>query len=83
MSDSTPSNQTTYRPLILLQQGAVGTDVVNLQQLLKQKGFNPGPTDGYFGSRTHTAVYLFQFSRNLPLNGSVDLTTWEAIEATV
>jgi peptidoglycan hydrolase-like protein with peptidoglycan-binding domain len=83
MPNSTPSNQATYRPLILLQQGAVGTDVVKLQQLLKQKGFNPGPADGQFGSRTHTAVYLFQFSRGLPLNGGVDLTTWEAIEATV
>jgi peptidoglycan hydrolase-like protein with peptidoglycan-binding domain len=85
MPNAMPLNNSAanYRPLILLQQNSMGTDVIHLQQFLKRKGFNPGPIDGRFGSRTHTAVYLFQFSRQLPLNGCVDLATWEALESLI
>ncbi|PSB16976.1 peptidoglycan-binding protein [Phormidesmis priestleyi ULC007] len=67
-------------PIAFLRQGSTGTDVIDLQYSLQQRGFNPGAIDGSFGSRTHTAVYRFQFSQELSLTGSVDLETWQALD---
>ena len=67
-------------PIAFLQQGSNGNDVINLQHMLQIRGFNPGAIDGNFGVRTHTAVYRFQFSQELPLTGSVDLETWQVLQ---
>jgi peptidoglycan hydrolase-like protein with peptidoglycan-binding domain len=69
--------QLNYAPPPCIKQGATGPYVIRLQQLLDYRGFNPGPVDGDFGSRTHVAVYRFQFSRSLKLTGIVDLVTWD------
>lgn len=37
--------------------------------------------DGVFGERTLEAVMVFQRENDLPVNGVVDLTTWNAIRA--
>jgi peptidoglycan hydrolase-like protein with peptidoglycan-binding domain len=70
-------------PIALFKQGSTGTDVIALQYSLQRRGFNPGAIDGNFGSRTHTAVYRFQFSQELSLTGSVDLETWQALDNAV
>lgn len=67
-------------PIAFLRQGATGIDVIDLQRSLRRRGFNPGAIDGRFGSRTHTAVYRFQFSQELSLTGGVDLETWQALD---
>ena len=54
-----------------LRRGSVGADVMRLQQRLAQLGFDAGPPDGLFGSRTEQAVMAFQVSRNLPPDGIV------------
>ena len=41
------------------------------QQLLAQKGFDPGTADGEMGSRTANAIRLYQLRNGLPVNGSV------------
>jgi peptidoglycan hydrolase-like protein with peptidoglycan-binding domain len=74
-------NQFDSKTLPSLLHGATGSDVIRLQTLLQNHGFNPGPADGKFGSRTHVALYRFQFSRNLGLTGSVDLDTWHFLAA--
>jgi peptidoglycan hydrolase-like protein with peptidoglycan-binding domain len=66
-------------PIAFLRQGVSGAAVIYLQQILRQRGFNPGAIDGSFGARTHTAVYRFQFSQDLPLTGGVDVETWQAL----
>jgi N-acetylmuramoyl-L-alanine amidase len=82
MPDSIPhDNQLNSSALPALLHGATGPDVIQLQQLLQNHGFHPGPIDGKFGSRTHVALYRFQFSRNLGLTGSVDLNTWQFLAA--
>ncbi|MHB9094845.1 MAG: peptidoglycan-binding domain-containing protein [Eubacteriales bacterium] len=62
-----------------LSLGSTGSAVFGLQDLLKSKGFNPGPTDGIFGPLTQAAVLAFQKSRGLVEDGIVGLKTWGAL----
>ena len=55
----------------LLRRGIDGATVRDLQAILEVLGFQPGPVDGLFGSRTTTAVQLFQQSQNLTADGIV------------
>ena len=42
-------------------------------------GFDPGPVDGVFGSRTRTAVSTFQVAQGLASTGAVDAATGVAL----
>jgi carboxyl-terminal processing protease len=50
-------------------------EVKNLQLILNGIGSNPGRRDGYFDSRTETAVKTFQGHHQLPATGKVDKKT--------
>jgi peptidoglycan hydrolase-like protein with peptidoglycan-binding domain len=65
-----------------LKEGSTGTKVKELQQLLKAKGFNPGPIDGIFGSGTTKAVISFQKYMGLKADGIVGSATWQALSST-
>jgi peptidoglycan hydrolase-like protein with peptidoglycan-binding domain len=65
----------------LLQQGATGPDVIQLQRLLAHHGFNPGPIDGRFGTRTQLSLHRFQVVRGLDLTDGVDVNTWQCLSA--
>lgn len=39
-------------------------EVLNIQSLLTELGYNPGPADGQMGSRTKNAIVAFQTSQN-------------------
>ncbi|HZK71866.1 MAG TPA: L,D-transpeptidase family protein [Clostridia bacterium] len=43
-------------------------------------GYNPGPIDGIFGSKTETAVRTFQIAKGLVMDGIVGNNTWAAID---
>jgi len=62
-----------------LQQGSTGPAVVNLQGLLKSKGFYSGNIDGIFGPLTRAAVVAFQGSMGLVQDGIVGIKTWTAL----
>lgn len=55
----------------VLQLGSVGSDVMEIQSLLAQIGYNPGPIDGIFGSMTQQSVINFQDDNNLVPDGIV------------
>lgn len=63
----------------LLSQGSRGAYVRELQNLLRDRGFDPGPIDGIFGSRTRSGVVSFQRSENLNPDGIVGVRTWAAL----
>jgi peptidoglycan hydrolase-like protein with peptidoglycan-binding domain len=65
-----------------LREGATGSKVKELQQLLRAKGFNPGPIDGVFGSGTLKAVISFQKFNGLDADGVVGPQTWKALTST-
>ena len=46
--------------------------VIAMQQALKDKGLDPGATDGVRGPRTAAALKAYQKSENLPTTGTMD-----------
>ena len=61
-----------------------GMSVRGLQTMLRGIAFNSGdiPTvipDGIFGEKTKDSVLAFQRAYGLPINGEVDVTTWQRI----
>ncbi len=65
-----------------LREGDSGTKVRELQQYLKNKGFNPGPIDGFFGTGTVEAVISFQKFHGLTPDGVVGPATWKLLTST-
>lgn len=53
----------------IIQQGAVGEDVIELQSRLKYIGFYHGKIDGVFGWGTYWALRNFQYEFGLPIDG--------------
>src|SRR2546423_7000502 len=71
--------QRTFMPV--LKQGSSGPDVQDLQQKLKDLGFDPNGVDGNFGPGTKTAVTAFQQSKGLQADGIAGPTTLAALQA--
>jgi peptidoglycan hydrolase-like protein with peptidoglycan-binding domain len=65
--------------LQLLKEGSSGPLVKQLQQRLKDKGFNPGDIDGVFGLGTKEAVRAFQKANGLEADGLVGQQTWKVL----
>ncbi len=58
----------------VVQQGAVGDDVIELQARLQYIGFYNGKIDGVFGWKTYWALRNFQYEFGLPIDG---LAGWQ------
>ncbi|MBK8817400.1 MAG: peptidoglycan-binding protein [Methylococcaceae bacterium] len=63
----------------LFKEGSSGESVKQIQQALKDKGFDPGLVDGDFGPATEAAVIAFQKSEELAADGVVGLKTLKAL----
>jgi hypothetical protein len=69
-------------PGILKRRQSSGPDVCTLQARLRQLGHSiDSIANCPFGPQTESAVKAFQRSRNLPDNGVVDRSTWNALFA--
>ena len=67
--------------MAVLKQGSSGPDVTNLQQKLKDLGFDPNGVDGNFGAGTRDAVMAFQQSKGLQADGIAGPATLAALQA--
>lgn len=69
------------RELYLTDPMMTGSDVSTAQQLLKDRGYNPGKIDGIFGKGTKIAVENFQRDQSLDINrwGTIGKKTAEAL----
>lgn len=56
-----------------------GDDVREAQQMLKDKGYNPGAIDGIFGNNTSIATKNFQHDSNLDGDGVIGKVTGTAL----
>jgi putative chitinase len=65
----------------ILKQGSSGPDVLDLQQKLKDLGFDPNGFDGNFGPGTKAAVIAFQQSQGLQADGIAGPATMAALPA--
>ena len=54
-----------------------GKDVLQCQEQLKKRGYDPGVCDGIFGIKTEAAVINFQTVENLEVDGIVGPVTWQ------
>ncbi len=59
----------------VIQIGAVGDDVIELQSRLQYLGFYTGKIDGVFGWRTYWALRNFQYEFGLKIDGLAGATT--------
>ncbi|MFJ7725531.1 spore cortex-lytic enzyme [Neobacillus sp. NPDC097160] len=59
----------------IIQKGAVGDDVIELQSRLQYLGFYNGKIDGVFGWGTYWALRNFQYEFGLPIDGLAGATT--------
>lgn len=64
----------------VLQKGAQGKEVKELQNGLIIRGYNLGKVDGDFGEKTETAVEAFQKDAGLKVDGVVGENTRNALE---
>src|SRR5690625_954418 len=64
----------------VIQQGAFGDDVIELQARLKHIGFYTGDIDGVFGWRTYWALRHFQYEFGLPIDGMAGEKTKQMLE---
>ena len=62
-----------------LRQGSSGPDVKDLQEKLKDLGFDPNGVDGQFGAGTRDAVIAFQQSKGLQADGIAGPATLAAL----
>ncbi|HZQ73469.1 MAG TPA: peptidoglycan-binding domain-containing protein, partial [Burkholderiales bacterium] len=53
--------------------------IQQVQQKLRALGFDAGPVNGDFGSKTQAALAQFQLARSLPVSGSLDAATLDAL----
>src|SRR5690625_184601 len=53
----------------VIQHGAIGDDVIELQARLKHIGFYSGKIDGVFGWSTYWALRNFQYEFGMPVDG--------------
>jgi len=64
-----------------LSVGSTGSAVTELQDLLKEKGYDAGSSDGVFGPSTLAAVLAFQKAEKLWVDGLVGPATLKALQA--
>lgn len=55
--------------------------VMQAQELLIKRGFDPGTADGHVGPRTREAVRAFQLTAGLPVTGEIDAALLKALAA--
>ncbi|MCB2148969.1 MAG: peptidoglycan-binding protein [Deltaproteobacteria bacterium] len=65
---------------VVLRRGSFGDAVIELQELLKTKGYNIA-IDNDFGPATELAVMMFQKQNDLVVDGIVGRNTWELLRA--
>lgn len=53
--------------------------VKEMQEILKDAGFEPGPVDGIMGGQTRSAIKAFQKAKSLKPTGKIDSTTLLAL----
>lgn len=70
-----PTKPVLSRELFLTNPYMRGEDVEEAQQLLTDKGYNPGSLDGIFGKKTEIAVKNFQSDNNLTVDGIIGKMT--------
>lgn len=60
--------------------GHKGAKVLEMQQMLKASGFDPGPLDGLFGPRTQKALLAYQRKTGSAVDGTLELSDFKRLQ---
>ena len=71
---SPPSPRTAVPASMRGQDGTQSGSTREVQNLLKQLGYNPGAADGIYGPRTRAAIQAFQRDRGMLMDGEISLS---------
>jgi len=71
-----PKSVEAFSPQVI-QHGAVGDDVIELQSRLQYVGYYTGDIDGVFGWRTYWALRNFQYEFGMKIDGIAGTKTKE------
>lgn len=72
-------NQAAAQPMPTLYWGSSGSDVAEVQRILRDWGYYDGQVDGQFGNDTAQAVRYFQSANGLAVDGVVGPATWAGL----
>lgn len=76
-----PDTESDTQVVFTLRLGDEGDEVRELQERLKELGYNPGMIDGDFGLGTKRALVAFQSEHGLKMDGIYGAKTAAALEA--
>ena len=62
-----------------LASGKAPVFISQVQEKLLELGFDAGPVNGNFGTKTQAALAQFQLSRTIPASGALDPLTLEEL----
>jgi lipoprotein-anchoring transpeptidase ErfK/SrfK len=62
-------------------RGAIKRQLIRAQVILDRRHLSPGVIDGATGSNLRLALRAFQASAGLPVNGKLDVLTWDTLVA--
>lgn len=63
----------------LASPGEFAPFIVRVQEKLKQLGFDAGPANGDFGTKTQAALAQYQIANTLPASGQLDDETLKSL----
>lgn len=75
-AETTPVTEAT--PAAAATPAPTSGKVSQIQEALRAKGYDPGPTDNVLGAKTRTALTQFQKDNNLPV-GNLNVETMRAL----
>jgi Putative peptidoglycan binding domain len=73
------SDALAERRAVLCETNATPAKIMEIQRALQTAGYNPGPINGVLRAQTMDAVNKFQQSKNLPVDGFLNLDTVKAL----
>ena len=77
--DAAATGSAAPRPMVQLSANHPSRLVMAIQQKLSRLGYNPGPADGLYGTRTQSAIMAFQRQARLPVDGQATRQVYNAI----
>lgn len=75
-----PENGAAQTKYVSMPQGK--DLVLEVQQILISKSYDPGPVDGVMGNKTSSALKDFQSDQNLSVTGEIDESTYASLKRT-
>lgn len=72
LSDTHPEEAYPDNLRLMVSPGPDAALIEEVQRKLRERGFDAGPVDGAYGTKTQAALAQFQLAQSLPATGMLD-----------